>query len=409
MFYFNIALDNISLDHALARLQQYLRDGRQHYVVTPNPEMVVLAKTDLAFRAALNEADLCLIDGFGLSLILRLLSGHKIYRLPGTDFFIHLLKTLGPSHSFFFFGSEHGTSIKAAKIATKRYHTRVVGRHEPRRGLYAYHNKIKITDTNAHHLALAAIRAAQPEILIVALGHNLQEKWLHAYLREPPSVKIAIGVGGALDYLSGQTSRAPAFLRTNGLEWLWRLFFEPWRWRRIFTATIIFPLTAISWYARQRFRYRSNVVGCVINNKDAILLVSRSDDPTHWQFPQGGQENDENPAEAILREMHEELGTDKLKIIGQSRPNVHRYDWPRGDALEQKSTSTISPFRHYSYRGQRQTIFYLRFLGSDADLKIDHREHAAWQWVKPEELLHVLHPVRQAIGKIVLNEFHAKH
>ena len=82
----------------------------------------------------------------------------------------------------------------------------------------------------------------KPDILFVAFGHGKQEKWINEYLRDLPSVKIAMGVGGAFDYLSGQTSRAPLWMRKIGLEWLYRLIREPKRLKRIWRAVIIFPI-----------------------------------------------------------------------------------------------------------------------------------------------------------------------
>ncbi len=84
------------------------------------------------------------------------------------------------------------------------------------------------------------IAATTPDVLFVALGHGKQERWIRDHLSRLPSVKIAIGVGGALDYYSGRKRRAPGFFRTLHLEWLWRLCSEPRRAFRIFEATFVF-------------------------------------------------------------------------------------------------------------------------------------------------------------------------
>ena len=86
------------------------------------------------------------------------------------------------------------------------------------------------------------IKSASPDVLFVALGAPRQEKWIYDNLREIPSVKLAIGVGGAFDFISGNVKRAPKFMRRLGLEWLWRLIIQPWRVRRIFNAVIVFPI-----------------------------------------------------------------------------------------------------------------------------------------------------------------------
>ena len=79
------------------------------------------------------------------------------------------------------------------------------------------------------------------KILFVALGMPKQEKWIHQNLKSMPSVKLAMGVGGSFDFISGRIRRAPRLIRSLGLEWAYRLFYQPWRIKRIFKAVIVFP------------------------------------------------------------------------------------------------------------------------------------------------------------------------
>jgi N-acetylglucosaminyldiphosphoundecaprenol N-acetyl-beta-D-mannosaminyltransferase len=81
--------------------------------------------------------------------------------------------------------------------------------------------------------------------LLVALGAPKQEKWIAKNLAKVPSVKVAIGVGSAFNLISGQIKRAPKIFQALGLEWLWRFFREPRRWRKIWRSVIIFPLLVI--------------------------------------------------------------------------------------------------------------------------------------------------------------------
>ena len=98
--------------------------------------------------------------------------------------------------------------------------------------------------TDDGHL-IARINHAQPLLLFVAFGHPKQEKWIFKHLDQLPSVKVAIGVGGSFDFISGNVSRAPEVLRSLGLEWLYRLIKEPWRWKRIYTAVVVFPFLVL--------------------------------------------------------------------------------------------------------------------------------------------------------------------
>jgi len=118
-----------------------------------------------------------------------------------------------------------------------------------------------------------------------------------------------------------------------------------------------------------------------------------------WQMPQGGIDPGETPRDAALRELAEEVGTDKAEIIGESRV-LHRYDLPEDIAGQ------IWGGR---FRGQKQLWFAMRFLGSDADINIatQHPEFDAWRWVAPAELPKLIVPFKRAIYVAVLDEFRA--
>ena len=131
--------------------------------------------------------------------------------------------------------------------------------------------------------------------------------------------------------------------------------------------------------------YRPNV-GAALFSRDGLVLVARRADlpnaegrPGVWQLPQGGIDGDEEPRTAVLRELREEIGTDRAKIIGE-HPDWLSYDLPPhllGVALGGR------------FRGQRQRWFALRFLGEDADIRLDldpHPEFDAWKWLRLAEL-----------------------
>jgi N-acetylglucosaminyldiphosphoundecaprenol N-acetyl-beta-D-mannosaminyltransferase len=105
-------------------------------------------------------------------------------------------------------------------------------------------NKI-FAESNANDQAIDDIIMSAPDILFVGFGHEKQEKWIAEHLRDLPSVKIIMGVGGSFDYLSDTVARAPCFLRKIGLEWLYRLIIQPWRFKRILKAIFIFPLLVV--------------------------------------------------------------------------------------------------------------------------------------------------------------------
>jgi len=86
-----------------------------------------------------------------------------------------------------------------------------------------------------------SISAAAPDVLFVAFGHEIQERWIASHLHKFPSVRVAMGIGGAFDFWAGDVRRAPRWIRQLGLEWCWRLILQPWRLGRILTAVVFFP------------------------------------------------------------------------------------------------------------------------------------------------------------------------
>ena len=150
--------------------------------------------------------------------------------------------------------------------------------------------------------------------------------------------------------------------------------------------------------------YRPNV-GAVLFNRDGLVLVARRADFPNaegpaggWQLPQGGIDENEDPQGAILRELAEEIGTDRATIIGE-HPEWQTYDLPPhliGVALRGR------------YRGQRQRWFALRFTGSDADIRLDadpHPEFDAWQWVPLAALTGLAVPFKREIYQVLARSF----
>jgi putative (di)nucleoside polyphosphate hydrolase len=109
--------------------------------------------------------------------------------------------------------------------------------------------------------------------------------------------------------------------------------------------------------------------------------VEREDEAGHWQLPQGGIDVGESAWQSIKREMAEELGTDKFKII-KYIPQFHKYKWPKVNQLQR------------GYRGQIQDLFILRFTGQDSDIKLDQRENVNFKWVDVDKAVDEAHDVR---------------
>jgi N-acetylglucosaminyldiphosphoundecaprenol N-acetyl-beta-D-mannosaminyltransferase len=222
LWVFGVRVDDVTFPEALALLREFVASRVPHYVVTPNPEFVMRAERDVAFRQALAGAALAIPDGGGLLLAGRLWGQPFREQVRGTDL-VYRLATAGAraNQRWFLLGAAPGVAAEAGRRLTARYPgLQVAGTHE---------GSPHPADDAA---AREAIRAASPvDVLLVAYGAPGQELWMARNVTAL-GVPVAIGVGGVLDFISGRVRRAPRWLRDLGLEWLFRLLIQPRRWRR---------------------------------------------------------------------------------------------------------------------------------------------------------------------------------
>lgn len=183
------------------------------FIVTPNPEMLVYATKHPGFKAILNHAQIALPDGVGISIGAWVLGHGIVNRISGADMLEKMVSEASKSaYSIGLFGGMEGVAESAADCLRKKY------------------PGVKIIYTSSE-FDLKKMKSQKIDILFVALGHPKQEDWIYQNLNALP-IKIAMGVGGSFDYLAGNATRAPKILRSIGLEWLYRLIRQPWRWRR---------------------------------------------------------------------------------------------------------------------------------------------------------------------------------
>lgn len=235
-----VKIDKISKSEAIEKIGEFLKSGKQHLVVTPNPEFIMRAQVDEEFRKILNEASLALADGTGLILASRYLGRPLESRLTGMDMILEIFQLAEKNHyKIFLLGGFEGVAKAAAGWLKNKFpKLEIVGAES---GAVVSKDQLPGLEPELKD----KIIAAKPEILLVAFGAPKQEKWLAKYLKELPSVRVGIGVGGAFDFLAGRSRRAPRFLRKLGLEWLWRLILEPWRFNRIMTALVRFSWAVV--------------------------------------------------------------------------------------------------------------------------------------------------------------------
>lgn len=233
-----VNINTFTKKQALAKIRDFLADGRQHFIITPNPEIILAAvKPYEEFFAILNKADLALPDGIGLKIAAWLM-GVNLSRITGADLLKDMLAMAEEENRpVVILNWQDGLSSESdiKKTLADKY---------PKLQALAL-NIDRRTDLPAEKLA--RVKEFQPEIIFCALGAPYQEKFIFHNLANLPSVKLGLGVGGAFDFLTGRIKRAPKIFRSFGLEWLWRLIKQPRRWRRIYNAVIVFPIKFLIW------------------------------------------------------------------------------------------------------------------------------------------------------------------
>ena len=224
-------------DHWLgSRLQQRLGS----HVVTLNSEMVMQAEGNDALAGIIRQAELVIPDGAGVILYLRL-QGQRQQRCPGIELAESLLRQAGELEEtcpVFFYGGAPGVAQNAAKVWQQKL---------PKLAIAGIENGYLTPE--AEQELRVTLKQQQPRLILVGLGVPRQELWIAQHRHLCPQA-IWIGVGGSFDIWAGIKSRAPVWLRDNHLEWLYRLYQEPWRWRRM-GALPHFALKAIGQRLKQ--------------------------------------------------------------------------------------------------------------------------------------------------------------
>lgn len=210
-------------DDYTAWLLTQLQQNRGVHIITLNAEMAMQADRNSALATLIRQAELVVPDGAGIVLHFRL-RGKRVKRCPGIELAEALLErslTLPDPCPVFFYGGSPGVCDQAAAVWQQRVPGLAIAGTS--HGFLTPQEQEDLRDTLAH---------LQPRIVLVGLGVPRQEFWIAEHRALCPDA-IWIGVGGSFDIWSGTKTRAPKWLRDNNLEWIYRLYQEPWRWRRM--------------------------------------------------------------------------------------------------------------------------------------------------------------------------------
>lgn len=213
-FILGVGVTNDKKETILEFIVNFIKKTQKNcYIVTPNPEIIVRAVKDISFKAILNNAEVALCDGVGVTIAGNMLNKPFKERFTGVDMVDELCKKAAKrSMTVGFLGGRSGVAEKTSECLQKKYPGLVVS--------------FAGEDWNNSK--------AKVDILFVALGVPKQEKWMVENLNKIP-VRVMVGVGGAFDYISGKVLRAPVVIQKIGFEWLFRLIVQPWRIKRQLT------------------------------------------------------------------------------------------------------------------------------------------------------------------------------
>jgi len=213
-----ITVNTYSMQETVEEIRKAVEDRVKIRVVTANPEMIYASGQNYQLRSLINSADIVTADGIGVVWAAQQLGTPVQERVTGVD----LIQALFPvadlrKWRIFFLGGKPGVAQQAGNQVVQKYP-----------GI-AWEESHGYFSTNEEARVLERIRGFHPDILLVGLGAPRQEQWI---VKHPELATVSIGVGGSFDALAGNVVRAPKRVQEFQLEWLYRLWKEPWRWKR---------------------------------------------------------------------------------------------------------------------------------------------------------------------------------
>jgi N-acetylglucosaminyldiphosphoundecaprenol N-acetyl-beta-D-mannosaminyltransferase len=227
---FGVRIDNLSREEILAAVDGFLDGPELRRIATVNPEFLLLAREDQAFADILNAYDLNVADGFGLHLAFWRRGKRLKCRFPGADLMPHILSLAEQK------GLRVFLAARKDGLSSWQETAEAVRKRHPRLEISGEDREVRPSDFSKTHA-----KAAGYDVVFCNFGAPAQEVFLAGLAKASGTVRLAMGVGGTFDYLTGKAKRAPRWVRAMGFEWLWRLTQQPKRWRRIWSAVIVFP------------------------------------------------------------------------------------------------------------------------------------------------------------------------
>ena len=217
-----INIDNITMEQAVERVYDFIKSDSNHSIYTPNAEIMMDGIANKELKEILNTADMLVADGAGVVLASKILGKSVAEKVSGFDLAKNLLIASSKRPiKFFLFGGKPGIPERAnANVICDYPGAEIVG---TRNGYFSQEDESEIINQ---------INNSGADVLFVCLGAPKQEQWIHQH-KDQLKVKVCMGLGGTIDILAENVKLAPDFFRNHGLEWLYRLYKEPWRFKRM--------------------------------------------------------------------------------------------------------------------------------------------------------------------------------
>ncbi|MDF2440100.1 MAG: N-acetylglucosaminyldiphosphoundecaprenol N-acetyl-beta-D-mannosaminyltransferase, partial [Abditibacteriota bacterium] len=229
---FGVRISPVSMREAMDKIEEFIHSRQPHHVATSDANAILTVQEDPEYAEILRRAALITPDGYGVIWGARLLNLPIYERVTGVDMVTGICERAAKAnYSIYILGSAPGiASTAASNLAAKYPGLRIAGTHH---GFWRRDFKEEgLSQEEADARIADHIREARPDVLFVAMGIPSQEKFIAAQLQRL-QVPVCLGVGGSFDVYAGKFKRAPQAIQRLGLEWIYRVWIDPSRWKRM--------------------------------------------------------------------------------------------------------------------------------------------------------------------------------
>lgn len=248
--FLGLPFDYVTVDQALERIDEFIRQGASHKIFCPNVTLLVWSRKNEELRRIYQECDLLPIDGMGIYYASRLLGNPVPEMVSGSLLFFKLIERASEKgYRVYLFGTTQEILDKAVHNLARQYPSLKIAGY--RNGYFSHEDEPSIVQE---------IRRMHPDILFMGMSTPLKERFVDRYLAEM-GVPVCLGVGGSFDIAAGVYKFAPVWMRNLALEWLYRLLQEPRRlWKRYLTTNTIFLWIVLKAFVTNRLLARAGLV-----------------------------------------------------------------------------------------------------------------------------------------------------